>query len=189
MGESTQEKNAKKVYQSQGDAISGIKGEDLTLGDYRSFSSDDMLGNLNNTYNTGIDRINKSFGSDISRSERNAGERMASQGLSKGSLFNNTVASAGDGLKGEKYNAIGGLTMDKGNAELNVMDSVNRMDQGDAQFNSMAKLRKYTAILDGLNSQLGSVGMMDSTNGWDDALATLNVGSNVAKGVASIPGI
>ena len=195
MGESTQEKKAKGLNNEIGGVVNDFKGADLSLPEnYRSFSSGDMMGNINKTYGEGLqigmDNINKSFNRDINRAESNAGERLMGQGLSKGSLFNNTVASAGDGLKGQKYSAIGGLTGEltarKGNSQLSVMDSTNRLDSNDAQFNALSQLRQYNAVLDGLNSKLGSISMMDNTTGWDDALAGLNTVGNVAKGVAGL---
>ena len=198
MGESTQEKKAKGLNNEIGGVVNDFKGADLSLPEnYRSFSSGDMMGNINKTYGEGLqigmDNINKSFNRDINRAESNAGERLMGQGLSKGSLFNNTVASAGDGLKGQKYSAIGGLTGEltarKGNSQLSVMDSTNRLDSGDAQFNALSQLRQYNAVLDGLNSKLGSISMMDNTTGWDDALAGLNTVGNVASGLSGIPGL
>ena len=198
MGESTQEKKAKGLNNEIGGVVNDFKGADLSLPEnYRSFSSGDMMGNINKTYGEGLqigmDNINKSFNRDINRAESNAGERLMGQGLSKGSLFNNTVASAGDGLKGQKYSAIGGLTGEltarKGNSQLSVMDSTNRLDSNDAQFNALSQLRQYNAVLDGLNSKLGSISMMDNTTGWDDALAGLNTVGNVASGLSGIPGL
>lgn len=194
MGESTQEKKAKDVYGQVDNTVNDFKGQDLSLGDYRSFSADDMLGNVNSIYDTGMktgtDLINKTFSKDINRAESNMGERLMSRGLNKGSVFNNAVAGAGEGLKGARYNAeqelTAGLTADKAKSTMGVQQFTNQMDQGDAQYNSLAKLRKYNAILDGLNSKLSSVSMMDNTNTWDDILAGLNTAGNVATGGANL---
>ena len=191
MGESRQDKAVKQNYNLTGDTFNRIgdtvndfKNVDLSLGDYRTYSPNNMMSELNNVFDIGRDNINKTFEGDIARSERNAGERLMSQGISKGSLFNNSVASAGDSSRSARYNAIGDLTAQESGAKVGLMGDVNRMDQGDAQFNALAKLRKYNAILDGLNSKLSSVSFMDNTNTGDDILAGLNTAGQVAGSVA-----
>ena len=203
MGESRQDKAVKQNYNLTGDTFNRIgdtvndfKNVDLSLGDYRTYDPSKIMQQYGDVFNIGRDNINKTFEKDIARSERNAGERLASQGLSSGSLFNNSIASAGDNARSSRYGAMGDLAMNEASGKVGIMSDINRMDQGDAQFNALAKLRKYNAILDGLNSKLSATGqlnqsasMMDDTNGWDDLLAGLNTVGGLAGTVMGIPGM
>lgn len=184
MGESTQEKKAKQIYNQTDSAINDFKNVDLSLGDYRTYNPQEMMSGLNDVFNIGTNNINKTFQNDINRTERNVGERLASQGV-KGSLANNAIVGSGDSARSARYGAIGDLTANQAGAKVGLMGDINQMDQGDAQFNALAKLRKYNAILEGINSKLGSTQLMDNTNTWDDIFAGLETGGNIAKSVAA----
>ena len=193
MGETDRSKGAKKLYGDTKAYSSNLGQQDFTtknlFTNYQSpFGADQQFGKIDDIYNRGISDMNKSLTSESYNAQKGAANRLAGQGINKGSLYNNTVANAGQQAFNKKPGMMSQILNQKDNASLGVMGNANNLDlrrlygeQGANQQNVANRMNQQRLLAQALGLQGNAVGMQDDTNWFDDSLAVANTAANVFK--------
>lgn len=165
--------------------------------DYKTpFGFNDFTKQLDELFNNQTNQINQSAASDTSMAGKDTAERLASQGITGGSLYNNTVSNSSIPINKNKYNALSQLTNSKAGAYMGAMNAENAnkfattgANQNVLNDNTMNLFRKYGLLGGNLNSQQSNLGNLKNTNWFDDVLAGINTATNVADAATGGKGL
>lgn len=189
MGETDRSKGAKKLYQDTKNYSADLGNQDFQVDNlfqgYQSpYSGKDQMSKLDQIYGRGISDMNKGYAGQAQQAQQGAAQRLSSQGINKGSLYNNSVANAGQQAYATKPGAMAQLLNQQDSASINVMNNANQQDFRNVAANQNVqsqnvgnKMNKYQMLAAALGLQGGAVGMQDDTNWLDDSLAVANTAS------------
>lgn len=142
------------------------------LGQYKpKYSSQDILGQLDKATQTGIGSVRTGAQTDIARKTSATAGSLRSRGITKGSIFDDTISGSTEPIREQAGKSIDSLNLGRLGQTAGVMKDANDFD-----------FKKMLA-------RLQSLGLLDDTTTGDDIFAALNAVGNVAKGVGSIPGL
>lgn len=192
-GESDQEKQVKANQANINTQLSSAQGINATAknrfdGMKMPFDYASMAKKLNEVYSQDMGRVNSQAATDTARAGRGAAGRMANSGVTKGSLFNEAVAGAGQNIASAKYNTLGDLSKNRnandiglmGMENKNTMDITQNAQNVDFQ-NILNQFRKSGVIGDVLGLSTQNASMYDNTTWMDDAFAVANTAAQFIK--------
>lgn len=143
-----------------------------------------------------LDEINQKKGNilaregnaDVNRAGLNAISRARASGLTKGSLYNNSILDAKSRARNAKYDSLAKLKANMTSAKLGIMDQensdrfniTNSAQNVDLQ-NISNLFRKYGLLQSGMNSEINAGANLDSDTPFDNVLAFTNTAANLIK--------
>lgn len=90
------------------------------------FSYDDQKAFMDEIYGGYEDQINKQAASDTADLQQGSAARMASRGITGGSIVDDTMSGIGTDVAKSKYNALSNLKTGKAKGLLGLMDMTNK---------------------------------------------------------------
>jgi hypothetical protein len=176
MGQSSKDEQAEKLNNELRYANFNV---DNRFNNYKSpYSIGDMRTSLDNVLNGQKSIINQQAQTDIADLQKGAASRMASQGITGGSLYNNTLNQAANSVNKQRYSALQQLGVSRLGQETGLMQDANQ----DQFRNTMAG---QDIDLQNIRNRMSQYGMrsqaiagMDDTTAWDDMFAGLNAVAN-----------
>lgn len=191
MGESNRDEEARKLQGELGGWQNELRGTDFSannrFNNYKTpFGYKDMSAQLKQLTDLGIQDVNRTAEGQISAGQQDTAARMASQGITGGSVLNNQVGANRNNVNKSRFNAIQGLKSNNVNANLGAMNMENQNDfrntsaaQNVDLENLMAKFRKYGMIGGVYGQKQGNLQNISDDTWLTDALSILNTGAGL----------
>ena len=143
---------------------------------------------INQMYNQEQGDINRTAASDTANSNRGTASRLASQGITGGSVLNSAVNEGANNVSKNKYNALSNLKSTRLGLEPGLMENANNRQfaqTGAAQnvdFQNMNNLfQKYGMIAGNYGQQGNAINNLQKTNWFDDVLGVANTAAKFVK--------
>jgi len=182
-----------KNYYAQIQGEQGFKAPNVTANYETPFDYKSMSGELDKSYKGSIDKINRTAEGQIQQGQGDTAARMASQGITGGSVLNSAVNSNRTDVNKSRFNSLSDLATGRAGQNINLMNLEN---QNSFQ-NNQAKQQQYNqevrnlmskyGLLSNTTGQMGAnVGNLDDTTFWDDLFAGLNTLGPLAGAAATI---
>ena len=125
----------------------------------------------------------------VSTAQGDTAARLASQGITSGSIFNNSVNNAGNNIRSNQFNSLSRLGIGRLGQENSIMDSTDRFALGKTsgaartdQNNLQNLLRKFGISGNLQGQRQGLLGAFDDTSWLDDVVQVLNTVGNFIPG-------
>jgi hypothetical protein len=132
------------------------------------FSYNDIASQLEQILGQQTGQLNTEAAADTTSANRGTAARLASEGVTGGSILNNSIANNANTVNKNKYSALSTLLTNYMNQNVGAMNQSNNN-----------QFEKYGLLMNNL-------GNFSNTNGWDAVFQGLNAIGNVGKGVGSI---
>ena len=153
------------------------------------FGYDSMKSSLEKLYSGAVGDVQANKESDISRLQSDSAERLASQGITGGSIMNSAVNNVGTQVRKNAASDIAKLGEAKAGQDIGLQQysnglnlDITKMAQ-DTDFQNMMNLFRKFGLLSGNLSQVGnSIKNYDNTTPFDDALAVANTAAKFIPG-------
>lgn len=94
--------------------------KNLISGYENPFGYEDMKTNLDSIYGGYEDKLNRNVASDIATQQGGAASRMASRGITGGSIVDDTLGGIASGINEKKYNALSDLGIGKAGQTMDL---------------------------------------------------------------------
>ncbi len=180
------------------DLLNNISATNTTVGNRFNnydmpFSYSDMSGVLDNLFNQQSGQLTRSAGNAVQRGQKDTASRLASQGITGGSVFNNQINKVTDATNQSFADALEQLGIGRLGQNAGLMQTANQNQfnvthaaQGVDQQNFINMLQKY-GLANSVTGGLSNARMQeDQAPSWlDDLMAGINTGANVAKAFKS----
>ena len=158
--------------------------------DYQTpFNYDKMGGVLDKVTDANIGKVNRMSDMNIQSGQQDAAARLASQGITGGSIGTNVNEQIRTGVNKDRFNTVSDIMTDRTSKDINLMDlenrnkfNVNNQNQGQLNQETFNLFRKFGLLGSGAGLQMGNLQNLDDTTGWDDLFAGLNAVGNLGKG-------
>jgi hypothetical protein len=182
MGQSSKDEQAEKLNNELRYANFNVNNR---FNNYKSpYSIGDMRTSLDNVLNGQKNNINQQANSDIADLQKGAASRMASQGITGGSLYNNTLNQAANGVNKQRYGALQQLGVARLEQEPGLMQYGNQDQFRNTMAGQDIDLQNIRNRMSQYGMRMGNLQNLDSTTAWDDIFAGLNTAANIGKSVA-----
>ena len=174
-GQTEQNKAASGLQEKYGNLFNDISGQDFKtknlFEDYKTpFDFKNFTKQLDELYNTGAGEINRTTAEDVSAAGRNTAERLASQGITGGSILNSAVDSSKNPILKNKMSALDQLRQQKSSGYMTAMGQENQnkfaetsASQSVFSDNMMNLFRKYGLLSGNLGQQENNIGNLQGT--------------------------
>ena len=184
MGDSPRDEAAQRSYEEIGNIDPNV--ENLFEGYKSKFSAEDILASIDDYTEKAIGNVHKRTGSNISRSNRNVAGRLAGQGIKGGAISEDALAAGSnrENIRGSRQ--IEGLQEGALKTRPGVLDKANMMDFNITGANQNVLFKQLDAIFKKFGMKAGAGNMLSDDTTFDDFLAIVNSGANVADAI--IPG-
>jgi len=169
MGQSQRETATNNALQANARAISG--GTPIDKFNYQ-FGAPDFTRQLDSILNTQTQGLNRQANTARTQGQSDIASRLASQGISGGSLFNNQVAQQGNQTNKSLFDALQQLGQGRLGQQMNVMNQANQ--NGFNLANSQTQ-----ALLNLLGQQNGLAQNANPDTTATDIFAGLNAGAGL----------
>jgi hypothetical protein len=153
------------------------------------FSEAQQSGQLDTIYNQGKQDLNQGTAASIAQSQSDAAERLASQGVTRGSLFNKGVTANNNSLYKNKLSALSNLTTNRAAQNIGLMNTANQnqfqvasANQGANQQNMQNLFNKYGLQQSTLDGQQSNLSNLNNDNWFDNTLALANTAAGFFGG-------
>lgn len=178
--------NIKNLY---GGIDSSFKGASNRFNNYKpQYSIDDLLASTSKNFTSAEDLLKRNAATDSQNIASDTVARLASQGVTKGSIVGDSINKGQDQVRSRLYDALVKTEIEKNSALTGLKErgnafnlDVDKLAQG-YDPNSIDNIYRQAGIkgnILGLNQ--ANIGNMDDTTWLDDVFAGLNAGANVAK--------
>lgn len=146
-----------------------------------AFSYPQMMAQLDQLTQSQTDQLNKQSNTDIASGSSAAAARLASEGITGGSIQNNAINQIRNNANLNKYNALAKIGIGRQSRNVGLMNTANSNkfnETGAAQNVDMSNMnnlfKKYGFLGNNLNSQESNIGNYSKTNTFDDIFAGLD---------------
>lgn len=181
MGESAQEKATQSSYEE----IGGMQSQVNNLFEgYRSpFSAENILSSIDDYTNKAIEGVHKRTATDIQRSNKNVGSRLAGSGIKGGAIYEDAIASGENRARLPGARQISSIQEEGLAARPGVFDRANQMDLNITGANQNVLFQNLANLFRKKGMKADAAGMLNDDTWFDDFLATLNTAGNVAGNI------
>ena len=185
-----------KQYYAQIQGEQGFKAPNTWEGYKTPFDYNAMSGELDKSYQGSIDKINRTAEGQIQQGQGDTAARLASQGITGGSVLNSAVNSNRTNVNKGRFESLSDIATNRAGQNVNLMNlenqnkfNVNSANQG--QYNQAVRnlMGQYGLLGNASGMQTANLQNLDNTTAWDDIFAGLTAAGNVTTAVAGIPGI
>ena len=192
-GSSDRSSAAQSVDSQLSDLYGKINGQDFQANNRFNnytpmFGYRDMSKTLDNLYNSQAGALRASAGQDIQQSNKSLASRLASQGITGGSILNDQLESSAGNIRNSNYNALQQLGLGRQQQEAGLMNQSNQDQFRTTQAaqsvdldNMRNLLSKYGLMNSASATRSGNLQNMDDTTWLDDVLGVVNAGAGVYK--------
>lgn len=134
------------------------------------FGYNDISSQLKQILSKQTGQLNTEAAADTTAANRGTAARLASEGVTGGSILNNSIATNANNVNKNKYSALSTLLTNNSNQNLGAMNQTNQN-----------QFEKY-----GLS--MNNLGNFSNSNGWDAVFQGINAAGNAAKGAGALIG-
>lgn len=201
MGDSPRDNALSRIAATQRKMYDNLEGLNTTVPNRfdnysQPFGYEELLKNHTDSYDQQRRLLKGELGNQAAQARTGVSQRLASQGITGGSIFNQAVSQADTQSKRQSLNALNslGIAQAEGKTDLqkyaNESSLRNVSQQQATDFQNVANLlAKYGAQSNILYSMGNTAGQLDNTN-WGDVLGPLlaagaKIGLAIASGGAS----
>lgn len=189
MGKSEKEEQATRLnndLRGFNREISGTNFQvDNPFKDYKTpFDYNSIANELERLYGISLNEVDRTANDAIGGVQKNTASRLASQGITGGSVLNSQVNAGTNEVNKSRLASKTALLKNKAGNNLSAMDMENRNKfqttaaKGNFDLENMANLfRKFGLLSGNYGQQQGNLGNLDSTTWFDDILAVANTGA------------
>lgn len=146
---------------------------------HNPFGYNNAMSEFEKLYKTGISDINDNSMNDLAQANQGTVARLASQGITGGSILNNAITQNTTDAGRNRVSAISRLTQNRLSQGANLMQDennnafrANAMAQNVDQQNMGNRMNQFGMRMNNLQN-------LDDTTWLDDLLATINTGANI----------
>lgn len=177
MGQSSRDEQAEKLNNELSYANFNV---DNRFANYRSpYSVNDMRVSLNDVFGRERGIINDQANSDIAAMQQGTASRLASQGITSGSIYNNAISQAANNVNKNRYSALSQLGVGRLNQETGLMQYGNQDQFRNTSAAQQADFQNMGNRMNQYGMRMNNLQNLDSTTWLDDVLSGLNAGANL----------
>lgn len=164
--------------------------------DYKGMKSE-----TDKAYDIGESKINRGANSAIQTGQQDTAARMASQGITGGSVLNAGTSAVANDVNKSRFNSLQDILSSRAGTNVNLMNlenqnkfGVNSANQAQINQRKQQLMAKYGLLGNASGQMMGNIGNLDDTTLWNDIFSGLNAVSgfvpllNPAKTVTNIFG-
>lgn len=179
MGESARDKSANQLNDQ-------LRGESFTarnrFDNYQdAFTPEQMQLALGTLFGQQTDLLNTNMDNQIAQGQQSTAARLASQGITGGSIFNNQIGQVRNAVNNQRASALAQLGIGKMNQSLGLMNTANDNKFRIASAGQNVDMTNVQNRMNQYNMRMQNLQNLDNTNTYDDILAGLNTGANILK--------
>lgn len=174
---------------------SDIKGLNVNVNNpfanYKTpFGYSDISSELKKLYGISLNEVDTTANDAIKGVQQDTAARMASQGITGGSLLNSQVNAGANGINKNRLASKTSLLKNQASNNLSAMDMENRNKfqntsaKGNFDLANIQNLfQKYGLLGGAYGQQQSNLSNLDSTTWLDDLLAVANTGANLFSAI------
>lgn len=196
MGSNSKQENAatnmmNEQNQFRTDLSSGKYKVDNPFTNYSDpFSYKDTSNKMNEIFGLQEKNINRQANDDIAENQADVTARMASRGLTGGSVVDSTLLGVATNIGKNRNNVLSQLRTNQAQSESNLMDTFNRNKLATTQAGLNVDLNNNRNVLSSLLSSYGLsqnlLNAFDDTTAVDDILGLVKTGAQSAGGISEL---
>lgn len=198
MGKSESEKAATTLQGDLRGYTSDIKGLNVNVdnpfANYKTpFGYSDISSELKKLYGISLNEVDTTANDAIKGVQQDTAARMASQGITGGSLLNSQVNAGANDINKNRLASKTSLLKNQASNNLSAMDMENRNNfqntsaKGNFDLANIANLfQKYNLMGGALGQQQGNLQNLDKTTWLDDVLAVANTAAGFIDPVSGL---
>lgn len=179
MGQSARSKESADIS-GQAKQLYGQAGQDYGGFSY-PYGISEQRSALDALNEQGMQDINRNAQEDVFGAQRGMAARLASQGITGGSIANQALSQQTSPIYRSKYNALQGLKTARLGQEQGLMNEENQRKYG-------LMAGKYNALASLLGGRSQAAQGLDDTTWFDDVLGSLTTAGNLAMGGGALFG-
>lgn len=196
MGESKRSSAANTVGQNLTDLNNGISSQTFQVGNRfdkfkPQFGYSDQKANIDDLFNQNTSLINTSFNNAAAKAGNNTISRLASQGITSGSILNDAVDKSTNELNSGKFDALTKLGIAKAGQTGDLMTKTNedqfrttQAAQGIDVQNILNTLQKYGLLSNNAGQQMANLQNYDDST-WGDIIGKI-IAAGARVGAAAV---
>ncbi len=194
-GTSNQERETQNQLQQQRNFQSrldaGQYNVDNRFNNYSDpFNYENISDQLNQIFSGQEDVINRDTNEAIASQQGEAASRLASRGITGGSVVEDTMSGIAGNVNKSKMNALGTLGIGKASAIGDLMKYINQKKLATTEAASNVDFGNKRNVLGGLQTSYGQqqnlLGGLDDTTAWDDIFSVIKTGAGSAEGISKL---
>lgn len=163
-----------------------FQGKNTWEGYKPSFDYKGMSAETNKAYDLGESKINRTANSAIQTGQGDTAARMASQGITGGSVLNSQVGKVANDVNKNRFNSLSDISASRAGTNVNLMNlenqnrfGINAANQNQINQQKQQLMAKYGLLGNASGQMMGNIGNLDDTTTWDDIFAGINTAANV----------
>jgi len=158
-----------------------FQGKNTWEGYKTPFDYKGMSAETNKAYDLGESKINRTANSQIQTGQGDTAARMASQGITGGSVLNSQVNNVANDVNKNRFNSLSDITASRAGTNVNLMNlenqnkfGVNAANQNQINQQKQQLMAKYGLLGNASGQMMGNIGNLDDTTLFDDIFSALN---------------
>ena len=179
MGESNRDTAANQMNTTLGNLNTSVTNRFDKMNP--EFGYDAMSKKMNEAYGYGENAINTNANEDIASSNASTAARLASQGITGGSILNDSVSGNANNINKQRFSSLQDLFGKRAQSDVGIMDTANNNIFRNTQSAQNVDFGNMSNMFQKYGLQMGNIGNLDSTTGLDDAFGVLNTGANIGS--------
>jgi len=144
--------------------------------DYKGMSAE-----TNKAYDIGETKINRGADSAIKTGQQDTAARMASQGITGGSVLNSQTNSVANNVNKSRFNSLQDITASRAGTNVNLMNlenqnkfGVNSANQAPINQQKQQLMAKYGLLGNASGQMMANTQNLSDETFWDDIFSGLN---------------
>lgn len=145
------------------------------------FGYKEMSSETDKIYDIGESKINRGANEAIQTGQQDTAARMASQGITGGSVLNSQTGKVASDVNKSRFNSLQDLVARKAGTSVDLMSEenrnkfmVNNQNQGQLNAEMRQLLSKFGLLGNASGQMIGNTQNLDDTTAWDDIFSGLN---------------
>lgn len=158
-----------------------FQGKNTWEGYKPSFDYKGMSAETNKAYDLGESKINRDANSAIQSGQGDTAARMASQGITGGSVLNSQVGKVANDVNKSRFDSLSDITASRAGTNVNLMNidnqnkfGINAANQNQINQQKQQLMAKYGLLGNASGQMMSNLGNLDDTTLFDDIFSGLN---------------
>lgn len=184
MGDSPQEKSFADINKN----VKGLNiDENLPnlIGGFKyPYSTENILKSVDDTTKSSTNLIRKNTSTDISRASKNIATRYKGAGIGSGSILDDAIAKAGEGIRETGSETIGKVLNNSAALKPGIMQQGNMNELNLTNMKQNYWKDRLSAIFQKYNTQMGATSGMSNTSTFEDIMGGVNFFAQLASALS-----
>lgn len=158
-----------------------FQGKNAWEGYKSPFDYKGMKSETDKAYDIGENKINRGADAAIKTGQQDTAARMASQGITGGSVLNSQTNSVANDVNKSRFNSLQDILASRAGTNVNLMNienqnkfGINSANQNQINQQKQQLMAKYGLLGNASGQMMGNIGNLDDTTFWDDVFSGLN---------------